>query len=197
MVARACFSVVLGFVLSAVGILLLPDLGRVAGPFVCDGTLAPERRLSGLHYHCVAATDGRVRPVDTDTVILVSLPILTAFLTVPANVLLARGARRAAAAQGTMRADLASAITARAEILRIARHGTIKRQALMRAAELRLVLWVHPPNGRPYEATVFWLVEDHSLCRLSVGAVVPVQINPRRPEHVYPAQPWAHYAWWA
>lgn len=196
MVARACFSVVLGFALSAVGILFLPDLGRLAGPFVCDGTLAPERRLSGLHYHCVAAADGQVRPVDTDEVIVRSLPILTVLLLVPIYLMLERGARRAAVARGTMQADLASAIMARAEILRISYHGSVKRQVLIRAAELRLVLWVHPPNGRPYEATVSWVVEGHSLSRYNVGAVVPVQINPRRPEHVYPAQPWAHYAWW-
>lgn len=197
MLIRALFSLILGLALAAVGILLLPDLGRAAGPLICDGALEPEFRASGLRYHCVAAADGRVIQVPTQGVIVRAVPIVAAALLLPLNLLLGRAARRAREAQGTMHNDLAEAITARAEILRIARSGNLKRQILVRAAELRLVLWVHPPNGRPYEATVSWLVEEHCLGRLSIGAVVPVQINPRRPEHVYPAQPWAHYAWWS
>lgn len=196
MFLRAFFSLVLGLALAAVSILLVPDLGRVAGPLLCDGSLEPEFRSYGLRYHCVAS-DGRVTQVSTEGVIVRTVPLMAAALLLPLNMLLAQAARRARDAQGNMHNDLASAITARAEILRIARSGNLKRQILVRAAELRLVLWVHPPNGRPYEATVSWLVEEHSLGRLSIGAVLPVQINPHRPEHVYPAQPWAHYAWWS
>lgn len=196
MLFRALYSLVLSLALAAVALVLVPDLGRVAGPLVCSGSLAHEFRAAGLRYHCVAP-DGRVSDVSSDRVILRGVPLLAAALVVPVYLLLSRAARRARAAQGNMHNDLASAITARAEILRIARSGNLKRQLLVRAAELRLVLWVHPPNGRPYEATVSWLVEEHSLGRLSIGSVISVQINPRRPECVYPAQPWAHYAWWS
>lgn len=196
MLLRTLFSMVLALAFAAVAVLILPDLGRVAGPLLCDGALAPELRSSGLRYSCAAA-DGRLSEVATREVIVRAVPLIAAALLLPLNLLLARAARRAREAQGSMHNDLAAAITARAEILRVARAGNLKRQLLVRAAELRLVLWVHPPNGRPYEATVSWLVEEHSLGRLSIGAVVPVQINPRRPEHVYPAQPWAHYAWWS
>jgi hypothetical protein len=196
MVLRAFYSIVLGLAFAAVALIAIPDLGRVASPMVCRGDLAHEFRAAGLRYHCVAA-DGKVSEISTDRVIILSVPILGAFLVLPVYALLARSARRAQAAQGAMHNDLATAITARAEILRIARTGNLKRQLLVRAAELRLVLWVHPPNGRPYEATVSWLVEEHSLGRLSIGSIIPVQINPRRPEKVYPAQPWAHFAWWS
>lgn len=196
MLLRALYSIVLGLAFAAVALIVVPDLGRVASPLVCRGELAHEFRAAGLRYHCVAA-DGRVSEISSERVILHSLPILAAVVVLPVYALLARSARRAQAAQGAMHNDLAAAITARAEILRIARTGNLKRQVLVRAAELRLVLWVHPPDGRPYEATVSWLVEEHSLGRLSIGSIVPVQINPRRPENVYPAQPWAHYAWWS
>ncbi len=104
--------------------------------------------------------------------------------------------RRAQRARGTMAEDLAASVIAHAEILRILHQSAFGRPGLLRAAELTMILWVHPPNDRPYEAEVAWLVDDESLSRMTVGAVVAVRINPHRPQHVYPAQPWAHYAWW-
>lgn len=194
MLARLFFSLVIGFVLSALGIILLPGLGRVAEPLLCAGRLEPELRLFHLGYRCVTAAGAH--PVSANSVILSSLPILIGVLLPPLYLLLGVGARRAREAQGGVERDLAGAADASAEVLQVARRGSLKRQILLRAAELRLVLWVHPPGGRPYEATVAWLVEEEGLPRLRAGAVLPVRVNPQRPERVYPAEPWAHFAWW-
>lgn len=197
MVRRLLLTITLGFALSTAGLVLVPHLGRLAGPLLCAGSLEPETRQSGLRYRCVAAADGRVTPVPTDSVVLATVPMLVLALLVPIHAALAAAERRARAAKGAMREDLAVAVRARAEILRVGRRSSLNRQSLMRAAELSLVLWVQPPHGRPYEARVAWLVDDESVGRLNVGMVLAVRINPRRPEHVYPDQPWAHYAWWS
>jgi hypothetical protein len=196
-IVKRCFiSLGLAFVLATVGLVLVPSLGRIAQPFLCAGTLEPETRLRGMQFRCVAAADGRITSVPTDYVIRYTLPLLTFVLLLPVSTLLAERERRARIARGTMRDDLASAVTARAEILRVVHQSAFGRPALLHAAELTLILWVQPPNGRPYEARVAWLVDDESLSRLMVGSVIQVRVNPRRPEHVYPDQPWAHYAWW-
>lgn len=196
MLRRLVISAILGFMLGTAGLVVAPDLGRIAGPWVCAGVLEPAPRGSGLRYRCLRAADGAVLPVNPDRVMLFSVPLLAAALLVPVSVMLTRAERRAQAAQGSMRRDLATAVPARAEILRIARGGNFKRQLLMRTAELRLLLWVQPPQGRPYEAEVAWLVEEEAVPRLRVGGLVPVRINPARPQHVYPEQPWAHYNYW-
>jgi hypothetical protein len=175
-------------------LLLLPDLGRLVGPAVCGGTLEPVFQRARLEYRCVA--DGEARPIKTDMVIAYMLPLLTASLLLPTGLLVGRASRRANERQWRAERDLANAVEAQAEVLRISRGGNFKRQLLMRVAELRLVLWVQPPNGRPYEATVAWIVEEHGVRHLSVGAQVAVRVNPLRPERVYPAEPWAHYGWW-
>ncbi|HMQ31012.1 MAG TPA: hypothetical protein PKD53_09800 [Chloroflexaceae bacterium] len=197
MVKRLFLTVTLAFVLGTIGLALVPHLARIAGPLLCAGTLEPETRQNGLRYRCVEAADGRVSPVATDSVVLATVPMLAAILLLPVHGALVAAERRARAAQGAMRDDLAVAVRARAEILRVGRRNSLSRQALVRAAELSLVLWVQPPEGRPYEARVAWLVDDESVGRLSVGTVLAVKVNPRRPEHVYPDQPWAHYAWWS
>jgi hypothetical protein len=196
MVKRLFITVILAFILGTIGLVLAPITGRLAGPFVCNGLLEPETRLNGLQYRCIEARDGRITPIGAERVVLYTVPLLAVMLFVPVHAALVEAERRAANAKGAMSADLAVAVRARAEILRIARQSSITRQALIRAAELQLVLWVQPPEGRPYEAKVAWLVEDESLTRLTVGAVLPVKVNPRRPEKVYPDQPWAHFAWW-
>jgi hypothetical protein len=195
--SRIVVSLLLGFVLGTTGLVLLPDLGRLAGPLLCAGTLEPEARGSGLRFRCVQAEDGAIVPMATERVVLYTVPILACLLLLPASAMVARVERKASTAQGEMRHDLQAAVTARAEVLRITRSANLKRQILMRAAELRLVLWVQPPNGRPYEAVVAWLVEEESVRLLSVGAVLPVRVNPERPQRVYPAQPWAHFNWWS
>lgn len=195
-VKRCMLSLVLAFILGTIGLVLVPALGRVAQPFLCVGVLEPETRLRGLQFRCVAAADGRITAVASELVIVYSVPILTLILLLPAYSFLAYRDRRAQQARGTMAEDLAAAVTAHAEILRILHQSAFGRPGLLRSAELTMILWVHPPNGRPYEAQVAWLVGDESLSRMTVGAVIPVRINPRRPEHVYPAQSWAHYAWW-
>ncbi|PDW04405.1 hypothetical protein [Candidatus Viridilinea mediisalina] len=195
-VKRCIFSLVLAFMLGTLGLVLVPALGRVAQPFLCAGVLEPETRLRGLQFRCVAAADGRITPVPSELVIIYAVPILTLILFVPVYRVLVSRDRHAQLARGTMAEDLAAAVTAHAEILRILHQSAFGRPGLLRSAELTMILWVHPPNGRPYEAQVAWLVDDESLSRMTVGSVVPVRINPRRPEHVYPAQSWAHYAWW-
>ncbi len=197
MARRILISTLLGFVLGTIALVLVPYAARLAEPLLCAGTLEPHTRQDGLQFRCVAASDGRITPVATERVVLSTVPLLAAILFLPVHAALAAAERRAAAAMGAMSADLAVAVRARAEILRVGRQSSLRRQALLRAAELRLVLWVQPPEGRPYEARVAWLVEDASLARLTVGTILPVRVNPRRPEHVYPDQPWAHYAWWS
>lgn len=196
MISRLFICLVLGFVLGTIGITLVPDLGRVAGPFVCDGVLEPEPRVHGLRYRCISAADGRVLPVPTDRVVFQTIPILTGALLLPVCLVLHRLEQHGRRLEQRIEADLATAVPAQAEVLRIAQHGNLKRQILMRAAELKLVLWVQPPNGRPYEAIVPWLVEEDGVGQLREGAILPVRINPLRPQFVYPAQPWAHFAWW-
>jgi hypothetical protein len=195
MITRLFFSLVLSFVLSSTGILLLPNLGRVAQPLLCEGPLEPRLQPFNLSYRCTGA-GGEAQLIPAGQVIRASLPLLILILLPPTYLLLGLGARRAGEARDNAERDLAAAVGAQAEVLQVARHGNLKRQILMRAAELRLVLWVQPPQGRPYEATVAWLVEDDKLSLVHVGAVLPVQINPLQPQRIYPAQPWAHYAWW-
>lgn len=197
MVKRAILSVAISLVLGVIGLVLIPYAARLAEPLLCAGTIEPDRRHQGLRYRCVDAAEGRITMVPTARVMALSIPILAAMLLAPTYAALAAAERRAARARSLMQTDLEVAVRARAEILRIGRQSSLRRQALLSAAELQLILWVQPPQGRPYEAKVAWLVEDESLARLTVGAVLPVRINPRRPEHVYPDQPWAHYAWWS
>ncbi len=195
MIGRCFLSLVLGFVLSTFSLTLLPDLGRIAGPLVCTGTLEPGPRVHGLHYRCIT-DEGQAFTVAPDQVAFRAIPLTAAALTIPAYVLLRKREAEARRAEQAAEADLAKAVPARAEVLRVMQNANLKRQILLRAAELKLVLWVQPPNGRPYEAQVAWIVEEDGLAWMRIGAVVPVRINPLRPQKVYPAQPWAHYAWW-
>ncbi|NTU83008.1 MAG: hypothetical protein HGA45_27180 [Chloroflexales bacterium] len=196
MLKRLLISITLGVIVGTLGLVLVPYTGRLAEPFLCTGTLEPETRFTGLRFRCIEAADGRLSPVPAAGVFLYSVPLLSLMLMLLIYAALTEAERRARSARVIISADLAVAVAARAEILRVDRGRAFRQQAFARAARLTLVLWVHPPSGRPYEAKVCWLVEGESLARLTVGAVVPVRINPRRPEHVYPDQPWAHYAWW-
>lgn len=195
MLKRLVTSAVLSFVLGMAWLLFVPATARLVEPLVCAGTLEPETRQAGLAFRCVSRADGRISSVPGLRVVLATVPLLTVMLLFPIYAGLSEAERRARTAQGTISADLAVAVRARAEILRIVRHASFTRPLLSSATKLKLVLWVQPPEGRPYEATVSWLVEDESLLRLTVGSLVTVRINPRCPERVYPDQPWAHYAW--
>lgn len=196
MVKQLVISLTLSVTLAILSLVLVPYTGRLAQPFLCAGTLEPEPRFTGVRFRCIQAADGRVTHVPADLVFRYSVPLLAVLLLLPIYAAMADTDRRARVARGTIDADLAVAVAARAEILCIGHRSSFRQHSFVRSAKLRLVLWVYPPSGRPYEASVSWLVEDESLARLTVGSVVPVRINPRRPEHVYPDQPWAHYAWW-
>lgn len=196
MVKQLVISTTLGIILATLGLVLVPYTGRLAEPFLCTGTLEPETRFTGVRFRCVEAADGRITAVPASLVFLYSVPLLTVALLLPIYAALAEAERRARMVRGTMSADLAVSVAARAEILRIGRRAAFHQTTFGRTAKLRLVLWVHPPSGRPYEARVSWFVKDENLDRLTLGSIIPVRINPRRPEHIYPDQPWAQYAWW-
>jgi hypothetical protein len=196
-VKRVFLTCILCLGLAGLCLTLIPVTSRLAEPFLCQGIVERETRLPGLNFRCVASSNGQITPVATAQVVLAAVPLLAALLFLPVYTALVAADRRARSARRSMTADLAVAVRARAEILRVARKGSLRYRALFNTVELQLVLWVHPPEGRPYEARVTWMVEDESLTRLIVGAVLPVRINPRRPEYVYPDQAWAHYAWWS
>ncbi len=175
---------------------LFPALGLIAAPFICTGRLEPESSFAGLRFRCREPLEATSWSVAPELVLIYAVPLLALALLFPLNQAVAAFERRASLSRTTMRTDLELAVTARAEILRIARRASFNRQVLLRAAELELILWIQPPNGRPYEARTTWLVELENLEQLHRGVVVAVRINPRHPEAVYPNQPGMHYAWW-
>lgn len=61
-------------------------------------------------------------------------------------------------------------------------------------ARLRLTLDVSPPQGKPYQATVVWLVDRSALHLVSPGSHVPVKLAPSDPQKILPAVPWASCA---
>lgn len=194
MFRRLLASLVLGFVLGTLGLLLAPDVGRLAGPSLCRGELIPDRERA-MRFACVGG-DGRLVAAPGEQVLLHTVLICAAAALLPVHLALRRveeGARRRGQ---TTSEDLAAARPARAEVLQVAAAGSPKRQLLMRAAELRLTLWVTPPDGRPYEAAVVWFVEQDEIRRLAVGAGLEVRVNPAHPLRVYPAAPWAQLLRW-
>ncbi|NJM06442.1 hypothetical protein HC891_09980 [Candidatus Gracilibacteria bacterium] len=85
--------------------------------------------------------------------------------------------------------DQARAVQARADVLAWpSGHAVLRR--LTRQAEVHLVLWVLPPNARPYEARVTWLVDDQQLSAIHPGTSLIVRVNLAHPERVYPAEEW-------
>jgi|GEM_PF-651795 len=195
MIGRVLASLLLGFVLGTTGLVVAPDLGRIAGPTLCAGELVPERGRGALRFGCVGR-DGRITPLAPDEVILHTVAICAAAALVPVSLLLRRREARERHWQGMVRADLAAALPARAQVLRVGAAGSLKRQILMRAAELHLTLWVTPAHGRPYEAAVTWFVEQEAIERLAVGGHLAVRVNPAHPERIYPAEPWAQLLAW-
>lgn len=195
MIGRLLVSLVLGFVVGTTGLLLAPDLGRVAGPTLCGGALSPSPGPGRLHFACVEQ-GGLLRLVPAEQVVLHTVAICAAAALLPVS-LLFRGVEAVERRRRkAMQDDMALARPAYADVLRVGVGGNVKRQILMRAAELRLTLWVTPLGGRPYEAQVVWFVEQEQVGRLDVGAALPVRVNPAHPERVYPAEPWAQLVSW-
>lgn len=145
MVKRLVLTVILAFLLGTIGLVLMPAAAGIAEPLLCAGKLEPETRQNGLRFRCIAAADGRITPVDAEAVVLYSVPMIAAGLLFPVHAILIGAERRAHRARGAMSDDLAVAVRARAEILRVGRQSSLGRPALLRASELRLVLWVQPP----------------------------------------------------
>ena len=57
-----------------------------------------------------------------------------------------------------------------------------------------LVLEIQLPHGDPVQVSACWLVEIPSLPELVTGKSVMVKFDPKKPERVFPAVPWAR-AW--
>lgn len=190
MVGRIIISCILGFMFGATSLVIIPDLGRLAGPFVCQGTLSPEPDLGRLGWRCTLP-DGTSNLIAPGQIILSTVIAFSAFALLPVSRALRSAEDIRQQRHQEQVEDAQQAIPARAEVLRFALIGAPKRQILLRAAEVRLTLWVQPPNTRPYEAWVVWTVEEYVLHRVVPGAYVGVRINPAHPERVYPAWPGA------
>ena len=58
-------------------------------------------------------------------------------------------------------------------------------------AKVDLELEILSPEGTRIPAKTCWLVEIPNLPQLEPGSTVEVKFDPKRPERVYPAVPWA------
>jgi hypothetical protein len=58
-------------------------------------------------------------------------------------------------------------------------------------AKVDLQLKIQLPYGDPVETKTCWLVEIASMKEIEPGKNVQVKFDPKRPERVYPAVPWA------
>jgi hypothetical protein len=193
MFGRLFISIVVGFMFGATSLVLLPDLGRLAGPVLCRGQLTPDPASHGrLGWRCIHP-DGSSSEIAPEQIIITTVLGFSALALLPVS----RGMRayeeQRRAEQRQMHEDAANAVTGRAEVLRLALVGPPKRRILMRAAEVRLTLWVQPPNGRPYEAWVIWMVEEPALERVLPGKYVAVRLNPAQRDRIYPAFPGAEF----
>jgi hypothetical protein len=186
MFGRLFISLVVGFMFGATSLVLLPDLGRLAGPVLCRGELSPEPLYGRLGWRCTQP-DGASAIIEPEQLIVTTVIAFSALALLPVS----RGMRafeeQRRAEQRRAQEDATQAVTARAEVLRLALIGPPKRRILMRAAEVRLTLWVQLPNARPYEAWVVWAVEEAALERVLPGKYVPIRVNPLRRERIYPA----------
>jgi hypothetical protein len=192
-IGRLFISVVVGFMLGATSLVLLPGLGRLAGPVVCCGQLTPDPTTNGrLGWRCTQP-DGSSTEIAPEQIIITTVLAFSALALLPVS----RGMRayeeQRRDEQRQWREDAANAITGQAEVLRLALVGPPKRRILMRAAEVRLTLWVQLPNDRPYEAWVIWMVEEPALERVLPGKYVAVRLNPAQRERIYPAFPGAEF----
>jgi hypothetical protein len=61
-------------------------------------------------------------------------------------------------------------------------------------AKVDLDLEIQLPHGDPVQATTCWLVEIPSLPQLEPGKSLMVKFDPKKPQRVFPAVPWAR-AW--
>lgn len=194
MITRLLVSVVCGFLLGTSGLLVVPDLGRLAGPVLCDGELAPDIGEGRLAFTCTGA-DGQVRAVRPEAVVGWAIPICIGLALGPVSLLVSRLERKGRDIRRQIRDDLNRAVVARAEVLQATPIGPPKRQILMRAAMLRITFWMQVPGQRPYEARAIWWVEQDALRRMARGSALEVRVNPLQLARVYPAEPWAEYVW--
>ena len=58
-------------------------------------------------------------------------------------------------------------------------------------AKVDLELKIQQPGGGSVVRQTTWLVEVPSLSQLEAGRTIAVKLDPRKPERVYPAVPWA------
>lgn len=187
MFGRLFISIVVGFMFGATSLVLLPDLGRLAGPVLCRGQLSPDPSTHGrLGWRCTHP-DGSSSEVAPEQIIVTTVLAFSALALLPVS-----RSMRAYEAQRReevrqVQEDARNAVNARAEVLRLALVGPPKRRILMRAAMVRLTLWVQPPNSRPYEAWVLWMVEETALERVLPGKYLVVRLNPAQRDRVYPA----------
>jgi hypothetical protein len=197
MLARLLISLVLGFILATAGVVLFPDLGRAAGPLVCQGELAPEpNRLSRVSFRCIEARGGLIRPVDAGRVMSAAIPAFGLLVFAPVSLLVGRVERRIRSAKALMEADLARAVEGTARVLALSEGGLPIQRRLNRVAELTIELEVRSPPGRLYRTQVLWVVDYLELRRVAIGRSFPIRVNPLRPERVYPAESWAELVWW-
>ncbi len=190
MLVRIFISLVVGFMLGATSLVLLPGLGRLAGAAVCRGQVSPDPTRGRLGWQC-AHPDGSSSSIAPEQIILTTVIAFSALALLPVSHRMHAFEEQWREEQRRINEDAAHAITGRAEVLRLALIGPPKRRILMRAAEVRLTLWVQPPNARPYEAWVIWLVEEPALERVLPGRYVAVRLNPAQRDRIYPAFPGA------
>jgi hypothetical protein len=82
------------------------------------------------------------------------------------------------------------AVWARAIVLE-AKSGPV---ALSGLARTDLTLRVHLPGSEPYEATTQWIVEQDALQYVATEQELPVKVDPKSPQYVYPNSSWAKFA---
>lgn len=194
MLARIALSLLLGFICGTTGLVFMPDLARVIGPFICVGELQPDRSEGVLHFRC-RTVNGDEQRLDLKQMLPYAIISTSLLLIPPVHTAVRRFERRYSAIRQAIDRDLATSVPVRAELLKVEMVGSYKRAILMRAVEVELTLWVYPPAQRPYEARAYWLVEETGLPNLRRGAMLNARINPLRPQRVYPAEPWATYLW--
>ncbi|OAN45070.1 hypothetical protein A6A03_02635 [Chloroflexus islandicus] len=194
MLARIALSLLLGFICGTTGLVFMPDLARVIGPFICTGELQPVRSDGVLHFRC-RTVNGDEQRLDLKQMLPYAIISTSLLLIPPVHTAIRHFERRYSAIRQAIDRDLATSVPVRAELLKVEIVGSYKRAILMRAVETELTLWVYPPAQRPYEARAYWLVEEAGLPNLRRGTMLNARINPLRPQRVYPAEPWATYLW--
>ncbi len=72
----------------------------------------------------------------------------------------------------------------------ISRNETLSPKA-GNIAKVDLQMEIHLEGKAPYQVSTCWLVEVGSLDQVSPGKSVPVKVDPKKNERVFPNVPWA------